>query len=159
MRPSPDLLTRLVRLILRLFFRSVEVVGAERLPLGRPMVLVANHVNGLIDPLFLLGSLPVQPKPLAKNTLWKIPVVRPFVEWAGAIPVYRRQDQVDTAQNEETFIRCHELLAQGGALALFPGGRATASRRSSRSRPVWHGLSWAPSAASRVSGSVSFPSG
>jgi len=117
-------LRALIRLILRLFFRSVEVVGAERLPPGRPMVLVANHVNGLIDPLFLLGSLPVQPKPLAKNTLWKNPVVRPFVEWAGAIPVYRRQDQVDTAQNEETFIRCHELLAQGGAIALFPEGKS-----------------------------------
>ena len=117
-------LRALLRLILRIFFRSVEVVGAERLPLGKPMVLVANHVNGMIDPLFLLGSLPVQPKPLAKNTLWKIPVVRPFVEWAGAIPVYRRQDQVDTAQNEETFIRCHELLAQGGAIALFPEGKS-----------------------------------
>ena len=49
MRSSPDLLTRFLRLILRVFFRSVEVVGVERLPLGKPMVLVANHVNGVQD--------------------------------------------------------------------------------------------------------------
>lgn len=124
MRSSPDLLTRFLRLILRIFFRSVEVVGAERLPQGRPLVLVANHVNGLIDPVLLLGPLPVRPRLLAKSTLWKNPVVRPFANWAGAIPVYRQQDRVDTAQNEETFSRSHELLAQGGALALFPEGKS-----------------------------------
>lgn len=124
MEPSPDLLTRFLRLILRIFFRSVEVVGAERLPQGRPLVLVANHVNGLIDPVLLLGPLPVRPRLLAKSTLWKNPVVRPFANWAGAIPVYRQQDRVDTAQNEETFSRSHELLGQGGALALFPEGKS-----------------------------------
>jgi 1-acyl-sn-glycerol-3-phosphate acyltransferase len=113
-----------LRLVLRVFFRGVEIVGEERLPLGRPMVLVANHVNGLIDPVLLLGALPVHPRTLAKSTLWKNPLVRPFVELAGAIPVYRREDQVDTAQNEETFSRSHDLLAGGGALALFPEGKS-----------------------------------
>ena len=124
MGPSPDLLTRFLRLVLRIFFRRVEVVGVERLPLDRPMVLVANHVNGLIDPVLLLGPLPVRPRLLAKSTLWKNPIVRPFANWAGAIPVYRQQDQMDTAQNEQTFIRCHEVLTQGGAISLFPEGKS-----------------------------------
>ncbi len=123
-RRRDDILSAFFRLILRVFFRSVEVVGAERIPRGRPLVLVANHVNGLIDPLFLLGPLPVHPHLLAKHTLWKNPVVRPWADLAGAIPVYRRQDQVDTAQNEETFARCHEVLAEGGAVALFPEGKS-----------------------------------
>jgi 1-acyl-sn-glycerol-3-phosphate acyltransferase len=110
--------------VLRVFFRGVEIVGRERLPAGSPMVLVANHVNGLIDPVLLLGALPVHPRLLAKSTLWQNPVVRPWVELAGSIPVFRRQDSVDTAQNEETFARCHELLANGGALALFPEGKS-----------------------------------
>lgn len=113
-----------LRLVLRVFFRGVEVVGEERLPLGRPMVLVANHVNGLIDPVLLLGALPVHPRTLAKSTLWKNPLVRPFLKLGGAIPVYRRQDQVDTALNEETFARSRDLLASGGALALFPEGKS-----------------------------------
>jgi glycerol-3-phosphate O-acyltransferase/dihydroxyacetone phosphate acyltransferase len=120
------LLRALVLLILRIFFREVEVAGAERIPLDRPLVLVANHVNGLIDPLLLWGPLPnlrTPPRFLAKSTLWKNPVIRPFLDLAGAIPVYRRQDEgSDPAKNADTFARCHELLAKGGTLALFPEG-------------------------------------
>lgn len=126
MTPADRFFRALVRLVLRVFFREVEVAGAERLPVGHPLVLVANHVNGLIDPLLLIGPLPAVetlPRFLGKSTLWKNPVVRPFLDLAGAIPVYRRQDEgTDPAQNAETFSRCHELLAKGGTLALFPEG-------------------------------------
>lgn len=124
-RASDRFLRAFVRLILKIFFREVEVVGAERIPLDRPLVLVANHVNGLIDPLLLLGPLPVVPRFLAKSTLWKIAPVRPFLELAQAIPVYRRQDEgSDLSKNAETFARCHEVLAKGGVVALFPEGRS-----------------------------------
>jgi 1-acyl-sn-glycerol-3-phosphate acyltransferase len=126
MTPADRFFRALVRLVLRVFFREVEVAGAERLPAGVPLVLVANHVNGLIDPLLLIGPLPtveLPPRFLGKSTLWQNPLVRPFLDLAGAIPVYRRQDEgVDPAQNAETFVRCHELLAKGGTLALFPEG-------------------------------------
>ncbi|HEY4565187.1 MAG TPA: 1-acyl-sn-glycerol-3-phosphate acyltransferase, partial [Thermoanaerobaculia bacterium] len=114
---GPDRFLRaLARFVLKAFFREVEAVGAERIPLHRPLVLVANHVNGLIDPILLMGPLPVVPRFLAKSTLWKNPLVRPFLDLAGAIPVYRRQDEgSDPAKNAETFSRSHELLAQGGA--------------------------------------------
>ena len=125
MTPADRFLRAFVRFLLKIFFREVEVVGAERIPRDRPLVLVANHVNGLIDPLLLEGPLPVVPRFLAKSTLWKNPVVRPFVELAQAIPVYRRQDEgSDLSKNAETFARAHEILAQGGAIALFPEGKS-----------------------------------
>jgi glycerol-3-phosphate O-acyltransferase/dihydroxyacetone phosphate acyltransferase len=124
-RPADRFLRAFVRFLLKVFFREVEVVGAERIPRDRPLVLLANHVNGLIDPLLLLGPLPVVPRFLAKSTLWKIAPVRPFLELAQAIPVYRRQDEgSDLSKNAETFARSHELLARGGALALFPEGKS-----------------------------------
>ncbi len=125
MRAADRFLRAFVRFLLKVFFREVEVVGAERIPRDRPLVLVANHVNGLIDPLLLEGPLPVVPRFLAKSTLWKIPPVRPFLELAQAIPVYRRQDEgSDLSKNAETFARAHEILAQGGAIALFPEGKS-----------------------------------
>jgi 1-acyl-sn-glycerol-3-phosphate acyltransferase len=114
----------LARLVLRIWFREVEVSGAERIPPDRPLVLVANHVNGLIDPLMLMAPLPVQPRFLAKSTLWKIPPLRPFLRLAGSIPVYRPQDKEDTSRNAETFARAGEVLAERGAIALFPEGKS-----------------------------------
>src|SRR6185436_12374607 len=89
----------LARLVLRIWFREVEVCGAERIP-------------------------PVQPRFLAKSTLWKIPILRPFLRLAGSIPVYRPQDKEDTSRNAETFTRAGEVLAQRGAIALFPEGKS-----------------------------------
>lgn len=122
--PSP-LIRWLARWLLRGFFRKVEVEGLEQVPSGRPLVFIANHINGLVDPALLLAFLPSPPRFLAKSTLWANPVVRPLAELAAAIPVYRRQDAgVDPAKNAETFIRCHEVLAEGGSIALFPEGRS-----------------------------------
>jgi 1-acyl-sn-glycerol-3-phosphate acyltransferase len=115
--------------VLAVFFRRIEVVGRERLPRedGKarrvPLIVVANHVNGLVDPLFLLGPLGLPARMLGKSTLWKIPVLAQLCDLAGVLPVYRRQDEgVDTTKNLETFARCHEELARGGILAIFPEG-------------------------------------
>jgi 1-acyl-sn-glycerol-3-phosphate acyltransferase len=111
------------RFLLGIFFRRIEVVGRDRLPARGPYVVVANHVNGLIDPMFVVGPLGVPARMLGKSTLWKIPVLRNLLDLAGAVPVYRPTDPgVDAAKNAETFARCHDELARGGRLALFPEG-------------------------------------
>ncbi len=122
----------MIRLLLGAFYREVAVAGRERLPRGRPLVVVANHVNALVDPLLVLGTLPVRARFLAKSTLWKIPLLGPLLDLGGAIPVVRRQDvgeegavasaEAAAAANLETFARCREVLAAGGAIALFPEG-------------------------------------
>jgi glycerol-3-phosphate O-acyltransferase / dihydroxyacetone phosphate acyltransferase len=123
MTRADRLLHRLARLILTVFFRRVETSGIERIPTGRPLLLVANHVNGLVDPLLLVGPMPVMPRFLAKSTLWDIPVLSSILDAARAVPVYRRHDPgVDPADNASTFERCHELLAAGGTIAMFPEG-------------------------------------
>jgi 1-acyl-sn-glycerol-3-phosphate acyltransferase len=114
---------RLARLLAAVFFRSIEVEGRERIPEGVPLVVVANHHNSLVDPLLLFAVLGVRPRFLAKSTLWDLPGIRQLLDLAGAVPVYRRQDEgADTSQNDETFRRCFDELAAGGAIALFPEG-------------------------------------
>lgn len=124
-RTRPIVVVPLARWVLKIFFREIEVLGSERIPRQAPVVFVANHANALVDPALLLGFLPVRPRLLAKSTLWSNLAVRPFLRWAAAIPVYRRQDVgVDPAKNAETFAACHEVLAADGAIALFPEGRS-----------------------------------
>src|SRR5580700_3384520 len=42
-------MTASARLLVRVFFRSIEVEDGENLPETGPVVLVANHTNGLVD--------------------------------------------------------------------------------------------------------------
>jgi len=110
------------QLALAIFFRRVEVVGRDRIPAG-PKIVVGNHVNGLIDPLFVLGPLRQPARLLGKSTLWKIPLLAQLLDLAGVIPVYRRIDAgEDPARNLESFARCREELAAGRTLAIFPEG-------------------------------------
>ena len=60
------LLTPLLRLVLRIFFRRIEVTGAERVPSEGPVIFVLNHPNGLIDPACLLCLAPRRVSFLAK---------------------------------------------------------------------------------------------
>jgi len=111
------------RLVLRLFFRRIEVEGTEHVPLQGPVILVVNHPSALVDPLFLLCFAPRPVSFLAKAPLFRMPVVGLFVKAFGSIPVYRRQDSPsDMAKNRETFERASALLSRGGSLALFPEG-------------------------------------
>jgi 1-acyl-sn-glycerol-3-phosphate acyltransferase len=123
MRPILDAIARgLARLLLRIFFRQIELEGAAHVPTRGPVLFVANHGNSLIDPFLLVGFLPRMARFLAKSTLWGNPAVRPLLELGGVIPVYRRADGADMSRNDETFARCHDELAAGGAVALFPEG-------------------------------------
>jgi 1-acyl-sn-glycerol-3-phosphate acyltransferase len=121
-RRALDRLARaLARLLLGVFFRTTEVQGAEHVPARGPVLFVANHGNALVDPMVLVAVLPRLPRFLAKHTLWSNPAVWPLLQLSGAVPVHRAHEG-DTLRNLETFERCFEEFAAGGAVAVFPEG-------------------------------------
>jgi len=116
-------LRALLRLLLRIFFRRIEVTGIDRVPAQGPVIFVLNHPNGLIDPAFLLCLAPRRVSFLAKAPLFRMPVIGSVCRAFQAIPVYRRQDPgTEMARNEETFDAARRVLLSGGAIALFPEG-------------------------------------
>ncbi len=115
-------LTRLFRLVLRIFFRDIEIVGEEHVPSEGPVLFVSNHPNALIDPVFLLCLSPREVSFLAKEPLFRTPVISVFVKAFGSLPVYRKQDGADPRDNRRTIDACLEALDAGRAIALFPEG-------------------------------------
>lgn len=105
----------------RLYYRF-SVVGGD-VPRTGPVLLVANHPNSLIDPAMVATTARRPVRFLAKASLFTHPAVGWLVRGAGAIPVYRQQD--DPAQmrrNIEMFGAVHVALASGAAVGIFPEG-------------------------------------
>jgi glycerol-3-phosphate O-acyltransferase/dihydroxyacetone phosphate acyltransferase len=116
------LLRALCLFAVRVFYRTIALGGIERLPEQGPCIVVANHPNGLLDPVVTRIALGRRLAFLAKSTLFGNPAGRAATKAFDAIPVYRHKDKADTSQNERTFQLCRDLLAKGGWLMLFPEG-------------------------------------
>jgi 1-acyl-sn-glycerol-3-phosphate acyltransferase len=117
-----NLLALLARAGVRLFFDHVEIDGAENIPPEGPLLVVANHTNGLADGLMLLSVLPRRASLTAKSTLAKNPLLAVLMRLGGVVPFYRRQDAVDTRKNVDSFAAIRERLARGEAICIFPEG-------------------------------------
>ncbi|MBX3145607.1 MAG: 1-acyl-sn-glycerol-3-phosphate acyltransferase [Gemmatimonadales bacterium] len=118
--------------VLELFFRRIEIAGLEHIPPHGPVLFVINHPNALIDPLLVLCYAPRPVSFLAKEPLFRMPVIGWFVRAMDAIPVFRTQDAADMTKNRATFKRAREILERDGAIAIAPEG---ASHSESRLRP------------------------
>ena len=127
-------LRALLSVVLRIFFRRVEVTGTERVPRTGPVIFVLNHPNGLIDPAFMLCLAPRRVSFLAKAPLFRMPVIGAICRAVEAIPVHRRQDEgSDPSRNAETFETARAVLVRGGTIAIFPEG---ASHSDPKIRPL-----------------------
>ncbi len=131
---------QLVRILVGLFYRRIEVSGFERVPREGPVLFVANHNNGLVDPMVVLHALPRPVVFVAKSTLWKIPVLRSLLDLLGCVPVVRRgeEDREISLKGEErnrnSFERLAAVLDEGGCVLIFPEGRSHSDPRLSLMR-------------------------
>jgi 1-acyl-sn-glycerol-3-phosphate acyltransferase len=105
-----------------LLFRRVEVAGDERYPRGRPVLLVANHFNGFVDPIVITAALGRTPRFIAKAGLRKVPVGGLLLRSLGVVFVRRQVDKGGAVGNEDAFAECHRALAKGDVVAIFPEG-------------------------------------
>lgn len=106
-----------------MFYRRVDVIGAERIPGEGPLIVAANHHNALVDGVLLLALFPRRLVSVAKAPLFSNPLVGPFLRLIGALPVHRRQEGgTDPARNAGLFEASSSTLRSGQAILIFPEG-------------------------------------
>src|SRR5688572_20450228 len=86
-----------------LLFRRVEVAGKERYPADRPVLLVANHFNGFVDPVLITSAMARTPRFVAKAGLRRLPVAGWLLRRAGVVFVHRQIDRDGAVGNESAF--------------------------------------------------------
>lgn len=110
----------------RQFFGRIIIKGSS--VESGPVIYASNHPNQAIDP-FLVGTLLRRhPYFLAKSTLFKGGILSWFLKSLHMIPVYRRQDSSDTAQNLETFKAACAILEENESVVIFPEGTSSERR-------------------------------
>ena len=115
-------ISRLVSFLTRSVYRDVEVFVPAALPTDTPTLAVSNHFGGFADALVLLDVMPRRPGIVARDVIWRTPLVGRLMNWIGAIPVHKPEDRGSASSNDEMFASCYQALDEGGNLLIFPEG-------------------------------------
>ncbi len=99
---------------------QVEVTGLEYFP-TEAAILVGNH-QGALDILALLGYLPQLPVFVAKQELFRIPLMGHAMAAVGHIPVNRKDSQKAIASINQG---AKKLRQRGQNVVFFPEGTRT----------------------------------
>lgn len=105
----------------RLYFRG-RVIGAQNVPKQGPLVIVANHASDF-DPPILSSCVRRPVSYMAKEELFKVPVLAPAIRLYGAYPVKR--GSADRSAIREAL---HQLDL-GWAVGIFLQGTRTPDGR------------------------------
>lgn len=104
----------LVRIYSRIILRT-RIIGADNIPADGPVVIMSNHIS-LLDPPLIGAAISRKIHFMAKEELFKNPLIGWVLKQLGAFPVKRGSG--DT----KAFKQALKVLRSGGVLGVFPEG-------------------------------------
>lgn len=112
------------------YFKKISVYGKENIPKRVGIIYVANHRNGLIDPILIgtkSGGLQYY---LTRASAFKNPVANFLLRSINMLPIYRIRDGVESlGKNQEIFNYCYQKLSENFSIVIFPEGNHGFQRR------------------------------
>ena len=101
---------------------KLEVTGAENIDLEGTYIFAVNH-SSMFDILVLMAALPVQFRWMAKEELFRIPVLGRGMKACGYIPVNRTNPR----EGVRSLTRAAEKIKAGSSVIIFPEGTRSRS--------------------------------
>lgn len=128
---DPDIVYELVRVPTSLLYWTVfraRSIGARNVPSSGPVIVAPNHFS-YADHFFVASFLRRRVRFMAKSQLFK-GVAGWVYSHGGVFPVRRGH------RDEEAFLTARTILANGGAITMYPeGGRSRTGALAERARP------------------------
>lgn len=105
------------KLILKLSFCPVTVIGSENIPSNQSVIFACNHASYL-DSVIMLAATPLHTRFVAKKELMSTPILRTIMHKLDYLPV----DRMDFSKGIEDTQRIEETLKNGQSIVIFPEG-------------------------------------
>jgi 1-acyl-sn-glycerol-3-phosphate acyltransferase len=135
----------------RLLAKFDRVEGLENFPETGPAILMINHI-AFIDPVVVLGCLPRNIVPMAKEEVYKVPIFGIFPRLWEVIPV--RRGEVDRRALKMAL----QVLSAGQVILVAPEGTRNISLRRGKVGIAYLGFrSGAPIIPVAVEGTTNYP--
>ncbi len=114
----------------RIFFRKIDVLGAEKLQHGKPAILIANHPASFLDAMVLAVFLGRPIHFYVRGDIFAHPLVYSILTKLHMIPIFSREHGTgNLSKNKATFDRGRKLLSAGNLLLIFPEGFSRQSKQ------------------------------
>lgn len=105
------------------YFKRIEVHGVENVPKNKPILLLSNHQNALLDALLIATKCGRFSYFLTRAGVFKSTLISKILKSLRMLPVYRIRDGWgNLANNKAIFSSCVELFNKNEAIVIFPEG-------------------------------------
>jgi glycerol-3-phosphate O-acyltransferase / dihydroxyacetone phosphate acyltransferase len=115
---------------LTIYYRKTVFINRKYLTANGPLLVVSNHANTGLDPLFAVMYTRERCFILANYSLFKNPISSKILSTLYCIPIQRIQDipEGQTPKNTDAFRACDAHLKAGYSIYLAPEGTSYAER-------------------------------
>ena len=119
-----------LRLGMFFYFKRVKVYGIENIPKNKPVLILGNHRNALLDALLVACYSNRFNHFLTRAGVFKKETISKFLKSLQMLPVYRIRDGWgNLTNNNAIFEKCTELLHNNKTVVIFPEGGHNLVRR------------------------------
>src|SRR5437667_12013140 len=112
-----------LRTLLNVYFRRLELFHAERVPAQGPVLFASNHPGSVTDAFIIGTSVPRPVHFIATVQLFRFRPLAWLLKQCGIIPINRLKDDPRAMRTVvDTFEACFKVLELQGAVGIFPEG-------------------------------------
>ncbi len=111
------------------YFRRISIYDVQNVPKNKPVLLLSNHQNALLDALLIATKCGRNSYFLTRAGVFEKSFVAKILKSLQLLPIYRIRDGWgNLANNNAIFETCSKLLNNNACIVIFPEGNHSLNR-------------------------------